>query len=48
MGIGLQSGEVEATWKTSETSDCDAKMDLKTVGEKTVEDWNDLVQDRNM
>jgi hypothetical protein len=48
MGIRLQSGEVEAVWKTSETSECNVKMDLKSVGEKTVVDWNDLAQDRNM
>ena len=48
MGIRLQSGEVEAAWKTSETSECNVKMDLKSAGEKMVVDWNDLAQDRNM
>jgi hypothetical protein len=48
MGIRLQSAEAEAAWKTSETRDCNVKMDLKTLGEKTVVDWNDLAQDRNM
>lgn len=48
MELRLQSGEVEAAWKTSETSECNVKMDLKSVGEKTVVDWNDLAQDMNM
>jgi len=48
MEIRLQSGEVGAVWKTSETSECNVKMDLKSVGEKTMVDWYDLVQDRNM
>ena len=48
MGIRLQSGEVEAAWKTSETSECNVKMDLKSVAEKTMVDWYDLALDRNM
>jgi hypothetical protein len=48
MGIRLQSGEAEAAGKTSETLECNVKMDLKSAREKKVVDWNDLAEGRNI
>ena len=48
MGIRLQSGEVQASWKIKETSEGNVNMDFKSTGEKTVVKLNDLTQDRDM